>query len=253
MTTTSGLSWKIPGRVGDSPIIGAGVYVDQEVGAAGSTGRGEENIRIAGAHTIVENMRHGMTPKEACLDALKRIARNYDNDRARLEQFDINFYALRKDGLYAGARSGAGQDAGRLRVAQVRGSGRRQGAAGGLLVSTRAELKFRGSLKAALHAPAAAAVPDADRNCCQREGGEQEERTPGQDRSFPEGAGETAGQNLYVRWTLCDIPGQSPAQFLLHAYREFRPQLPEAAALNAALLQVPQLGQRAVTERPPAL
>jgi N4-(beta-N-acetylglucosaminyl)-L-asparaginase len=103
VTTTSGLGWKIAGRVGDSPIIGAGLYVDQEVGAAGSTGRGEENIRVAGAHTIVENMRHGMAPKEACLDALKRIARNYDNDRKRLGQFDINFYALRKDGVYAGA------------------------------------------------------------------------------------------------------------------------------------------------------
>ena len=103
VTTTSGLSWKIPGRVGDSPIIGAGVYVDPDVGAAGSTGRGEENIRIAGAHTVVENMRHGMTPKDACLDALKRIARNYGDDRARLEKFDINFYALRKDGMYAGA------------------------------------------------------------------------------------------------------------------------------------------------------
>lgn len=103
VTTTSGLSWKIPGRVGDSPIIGAGVYVDQEVGAAGSTGRGEENIRVAGAHTIVENMRHGMSPKEACLDALKRIARNYDNDEKRLGRFDVNFYALRKDGEFAGA------------------------------------------------------------------------------------------------------------------------------------------------------
>jgi N4-(beta-N-acetylglucosaminyl)-L-asparaginase len=103
VTTTSGLSWKIPGRVGDSPIIGAGLYVDQEVGAAGSTGRGEENIRVAGAHTIVENMRHGMSPKDACLDALKRIARNFNNDTKKLEQFDINFYALRKDGAYAGA------------------------------------------------------------------------------------------------------------------------------------------------------
>jgi N4-(beta-N-acetylglucosaminyl)-L-asparaginase len=103
VTTTSGLAWKIAGRVGDSPIIGAGLYVDQDVGAAGSTGRGEENIRIAGAHTIVGNMRHGMPPKEACLDALKRIARNFDNDRARLERFDINFYALRKDGVYCGA------------------------------------------------------------------------------------------------------------------------------------------------------
>jgi N4-(beta-N-acetylglucosaminyl)-L-asparaginase len=103
VTTTSGLAWKIPGRVGDSPIIGAGLYVDQDVGAAGSTGRGEENIRVAGAHSIVENMRHGMNPKEACLDVLKRIARNFDNDRARLNKFDINFYALRKDGEYAGA------------------------------------------------------------------------------------------------------------------------------------------------------
>lgn len=103
VTTTSGLAWKIPGRVGDSPIIGAGLYVDQDVGAAGSTGRGEENIRIAGAHTIVENMRHGMAPKEACLDALKRIARNYNNDKPRLDKFDINFYALRKDGAYGGA------------------------------------------------------------------------------------------------------------------------------------------------------
>lgn len=108
-TTTSGLAWKIPGRVGDSPIVGAGVYVDQEVGAAGSTGRGEENIRVAGAHTIVENMRHGMTPKEAVLDALKRVARNYDNDLARLTKFDINFYALRKDGLYAGGSLWNGQ------------------------------------------------------------------------------------------------------------------------------------------------
>jgi N4-(beta-N-acetylglucosaminyl)-L-asparaginase len=102
VTTTSGLSWKIAGRVGDSPIIGAGLYVDQDVGAAGSTGRGEENIRIAGAHTIVENMRHGMPPKEACLDALKRISRNFKDDKARVGQFDINFYALRKDGMYAG-------------------------------------------------------------------------------------------------------------------------------------------------------
>ncbi len=100
-TTTSGMAWKIPGRVGDSPIIGAGLYVDQDVGAAGSTGRGEENIRIAGAHTIVENMRHGMSPKDAGLDALKRIARNFKNDKAWLGAVDIQFYALRNDGEYA--------------------------------------------------------------------------------------------------------------------------------------------------------
>lgn len=102
VTTTSGLAWKIPGRVGDSPIIGAGVYVDQDVGAAGSTGRGEENIRVAGAHTIVENMRHGLNPKDAVLDCLKRVSRNFDHDQTRLAKFNLSFYALRKDGAYAG-------------------------------------------------------------------------------------------------------------------------------------------------------
>jgi N4-(beta-N-acetylglucosaminyl)-L-asparaginase len=103
VTTTSGMAWKIAGRVGDSPIIGAGLYVDQDWGGAGSTGRGEENIRIVGAHTVVENMRHGMAPKEACLDALKRVARNFDSDMTRLEKVDLNFYALRKDGEFGGA------------------------------------------------------------------------------------------------------------------------------------------------------
>lgn len=102
VTTTSGMAWKIAGRAGDSPIIGAGLYVDQDVGGAGSTGRGEENIRIAGAHTIVENMRHGMSPKDAILDALRRISRNFANDRERLAKIDIQFYGLRKDGEYAG-------------------------------------------------------------------------------------------------------------------------------------------------------
>jgi len=103
VTTTSGLAWKIPGRVGDSPVIGAGLYVDQEVGGAGSTGLGEENIRVCGAHTIVENMRHGMSPKEACIDTLKRIAHNYRDDKNQLGKFDISFYALRKDGEYGSA------------------------------------------------------------------------------------------------------------------------------------------------------
>jgi N4-(beta-N-acetylglucosaminyl)-L-asparaginase len=101
-TTTSGLAWKIPGRVGDSPIIGAGCYTDQDVGSAGATGNGEENIKVAGAHTIVENMRHGMTPLEAGMDALKRIARNYNGDRERMQVVDMVYYILRKDGAYAG-------------------------------------------------------------------------------------------------------------------------------------------------------
>jgi len=122
VTTTSGLAWKIPGRVGDSPIIGAGLYVDQDVGSAGSTGRGEENIRVAGAHSIVESMRHGMSPKDACLDALKRVSRNFNDNRAKLEQFDLNFYALRKDGAYAGAALWSG---GRFSVCDT-GASRRE-------------------------------------------------------------------------------------------------------------------------------
>lgn len=101
-TTTSGLAWKIPGRVGDSPIIGAGCFTDQDVGSAGATGNGEENIKIAGAHTIVENMRHGMSPLDAGMDALKRIVRNYNGDRDRLKYVDMVYYILRKDGAYAG-------------------------------------------------------------------------------------------------------------------------------------------------------
>ena len=101
-TTTSGLSWKLPGRVGDSPIIGAGCYTDQDVGSAGATGSGEENIKVAGAHTIVENMRHGMSPQEAGIDALRRIIRNYDGDMNKLRFVDMTYYILRKDGAWAG-------------------------------------------------------------------------------------------------------------------------------------------------------
>jgi N4-(beta-N-acetylglucosaminyl)-L-asparaginase len=102
-TTTSGLAWKIPGRVGDSPIIGAGCCVDNEVGAAGSTGKGEENIKISGGHTIIEMMRKGMSPTDACLEALHRIARNYKNDKKKLKTFHIFFYALNKDGAHGAA------------------------------------------------------------------------------------------------------------------------------------------------------
>jgi N4-(beta-N-acetylglucosaminyl)-L-asparaginase len=102
MTTTSGLAWKIPGRCGDSPVIGAGSYTDQDVGSAGATGSGEENIRVVGAHTVVENMRHGMSPREAGLDALKRIVRNYKHNPAKLRYVDMQYYVLRKDGAYAG-------------------------------------------------------------------------------------------------------------------------------------------------------
>jgi N4-(beta-N-acetylglucosaminyl)-L-asparaginase len=101
-TTTSGLAWKVPGRVGDSPIIGAGCYTDQEVGSAGATGSGEENIKVCGAKSIIENMRHGMSPQEAGMDVLRRIAHNYRNDMTRLRYIDMTYYILRKDGAYAG-------------------------------------------------------------------------------------------------------------------------------------------------------
>jgi len=102
-TTTSGLAWKIAGRVGDSPIIGAGLCVDNDVGGAGSTGRGEEDIKISGGHTILELMRKGMSPTEACLEALRRIVRNYNGDKTRLSQFYVVFYALNKDGVHGAA------------------------------------------------------------------------------------------------------------------------------------------------------
>jgi N4-(beta-N-acetylglucosaminyl)-L-asparaginase len=102
-TTTSGLSWKIAGRVGDSPIIGAGLYVDNDVGAAGSTGRGEENIRVVGGHTVVELMRQGKNPTDACLETLDRVVRNFAFDKARLRRFYLNFYAVNKDGAYGAA------------------------------------------------------------------------------------------------------------------------------------------------------
>jgi N4-(beta-N-acetylglucosaminyl)-L-asparaginase len=106
VTTTSGLAWKIPGRVGDSPILGAGLYVDGEVGAAGSTGRGEANLYNLCSFMIVENMRRGMHPKDAGIDALKRIKANTIEKRllnSRGEpNFNINFYVLNAKGEYAG-------------------------------------------------------------------------------------------------------------------------------------------------------
>ena len=112
ITTTSGLAFKLPGRCGDSPIIGAGCYTDQDVGSAGATGAGEENIKVAGAHTIVENMRHGMSPQEAGMDALKRIVRNYNDDMTKLHFMDMTYYVLRKDGAFAGVSLWEGYSAG---------------------------------------------------------------------------------------------------------------------------------------------
>jgi N4-(beta-N-acetylglucosaminyl)-L-asparaginase len=106
VTTTSGLAWKIPGRVGDSPILGAGLYVDGAVGAAGSTGRGEANLYNLCSFLIVENLRRGMHPKDAALDACKRIKANTVEKRLLNSQgnpnFQVNFYVLNSKGEHAG-------------------------------------------------------------------------------------------------------------------------------------------------------
>jgi N4-(beta-N-acetylglucosaminyl)-L-asparaginase len=106
VTTTSGLSWKMPGRTGDSPILGAGLYVDGETGAAGSTGRGEANLFNLSSYLIVEHMRRGMHPKDAGMEAVRRIKANTIEKRllnARgLPNFGIDFYILNTKGEFAG-------------------------------------------------------------------------------------------------------------------------------------------------------
>lgn len=107
VTTTSGLAFKIPGRVGDSPIVGAGLYADNEVGAAGSTGRGEANLENLSCYLIVERMRGGDSPEDACLYACERIIRNTRLTRlldgAGRPDFDVQFYALDRQGRVGGA------------------------------------------------------------------------------------------------------------------------------------------------------
>ena len=113
VTTTSGLSFKIPGRIGDSPIIGAGLYVDNTVGAAGSTGRGEANILNCGSFTVVEFMRQGSSPEEACIKALERIAETSKHQPHLLDEegkprFGLSFYAVNKKGEYGSATMWSG-------------------------------------------------------------------------------------------------------------------------------------------------
>src|SRR6478752_5354291 len=106
VTTTSGLAWKIPGRIGDSPILGAGLYVDNEVGAAGSTGRGEANLYNLCSFLIVEEMRMGKSPKDAGMEALRRVQKNTIEKRLlngrNFPNFGLNFYVLNKKGEHAG-------------------------------------------------------------------------------------------------------------------------------------------------------
>ena len=99
ITSTSGLAFKIPGRVGDSPIIGAGLYVDNEAGAAGATGRGEEVIRTCGSFSIVEMMRQGIHPQEACEHACKRVIRiNGGERKVNDRHINVKYVAIDKHG-----------------------------------------------------------------------------------------------------------------------------------------------------------
>jgi N4-(beta-N-acetylglucosaminyl)-L-asparaginase len=114
VTTTSGMAWKIPGRLGDSPILGAGLYVDNAVGAAGSTGRGEANLYNLTSYLIVESMRRGMSPKDAGMEGLKRIKANTIEKRLLKPNgdpnFNINFYVLSATGEHAGVTMYGGND-----------------------------------------------------------------------------------------------------------------------------------------------
>ena len=149
VTTTSGLFFKIPGRVGDSPILGAGLYVDGQVGAAGSTGRGEANLYNLSSFFIVECMRRGMHPKDAGMEALKRIKANTVEKRLLNARgnpnFNINFYALNAKGEFAGVamyaleddeKGWAGETGNRVRYAVCDAKGPRTVQVEGLLPGT---------------------------------------------------------------------------------------------------------------------
>lgn len=110
-TTTSGLSYKIPGRVGDSPILGAGLYVDNAVGAVGSTGRGEANLLNCSSFLVVELMRHGKSPQDACLEVIRRVADHTEprlRDKNGRPAYGLILYALAKDGRHGSAAMWSG-------------------------------------------------------------------------------------------------------------------------------------------------
>ena len=122
VTTTSGMAWKVPGRVGDSPIIGAGQYCDNDVGAAGSTGRGEANIKSCASFLAVEFMRQGLAPQAALMKVLERVVSMTEKrllDASGKPIFDLEFYAVAKDGRYAGATLYSG---GRFAVCDEQGA-----------------------------------------------------------------------------------------------------------------------------------
>ncbi len=123
-TTTSGRAWKIPGRLGDSPIHGAGQYTDNDVGAAGSTGWGEINMKILGGFLTVDNMRRGMSPTDACLETLRRSV-HVAEDRLRTPdgkpKYDLTFYAVNKRGEFGAATMYSGEQQGKYAVCDAQG------------------------------------------------------------------------------------------------------------------------------------
>ncbi len=146
VTTTSGLAWKIPGRVGDSPILGAGLYVDGAVGAAGSTGRGEANLYGLSSFLIVEELRRGRSPKDAGMEALRRIRANTVEKRLRKPNgdptFNVSFYIVNAKGEHAGValysesaeeRGWAGEQGKRVRYAMCDANGPRMLTVEGLI------------------------------------------------------------------------------------------------------------------------
>ncbi len=126
VTTTSGLAWKIPGRVGDSPILGAGLYVDGDVGAAGSTGRGEANLYGLCSFFIVEEMRRGRHPKDAGMEALRRVVANTIEPRLLNPRgkpnFNLKFYILDRTGRHAGVAMYAADDSQRYALCTGNGA-----------------------------------------------------------------------------------------------------------------------------------
>lgn len=135
VTSTSGLSWKIPGRVGDSPIVGAGQYCDNRIGAAGSTDRGESNMKVCGTFFVVEQMRAGASPTEACLRGLRRAVEMTEDrllDEKGRPLFDLCYYALSRSGahgaavLYAADEAEAATGIGTYTVADTAGARREQ-------------------------------------------------------------------------------------------------------------------------------
>src|SRR5207244_12173574 len=133
----SGHAGEVPGRVGDSPLIGCGLFVDGDVGGAGATGKGEECVRVLGSHVIVEAMRRGAGPEDACREALQRIVRNYAHDRQLLREVRMTFYALSCTGEHSAislwSQPGANGEPVGVRYALDDGTGARMVSGGYLL------------------------------------------------------------------------------------------------------------------------